>query len=699
MNFITVLYLFTCFLTLYLGVYLLRLNHKAAISKVFFLFCITGSLWAFTYAFMHSAPNAEVALFWRKLSVPCWCLHYGFILHFFLLLTKRKKILEKLWIYPLIYLPGIILTGLFLLPGRGVRRENLFLTDLGWTYLLSPDDPLRFWGFTIYYLGYTILTIMLSILWWKRTEFEREKKQAQLILLVSVAAIVIGSLPDIILPSLGIIETPPLGIITNVAVLLTFWYVIKEYRFMPLSTERIHKDILETMEEGLLTCDVEGTIKVVNNSTQEMLSYKKDELINQPINLVFAARKDGELFELSHQLNGDQEYIFKSEEKTLVTKNGRKFPGLFSASILRDDWGDALGTVCTFQDITERKQAEERFIHLTFHDQLTGLYNRTFLEKKLKEINSSRKVPVGLIMIDLNGLKLINDGFGHPAGDKMLKRTARVLREACREDDIVGRWGGDEFIIIMYGASNEEVEKISKCITEISRETPEDPVPISLAVGSAIKEEKIKDIYDVLKKAEDEMYNNKLLQHKSVQSDALDTLLKTLGTKSNETEKHVRRLQELADALGSKLDLSPAEMDKLSLLASLHDIGKVTISEEILNKSGDLNGEEWNKMKKHPEIGYRIAFSTNDFAHIAEEILHHHEWWDGSGYPEGLSGEEIPLLSRIIAIIDAYDVMTSSRAYKEPMTQEEAKQELKRYAGIQFDPELVEVFIGLLDED
>ncbi|MGM0502692.1 MAG: HD domain-containing phosphohydrolase [Bacillota bacterium] len=697
MNLITVLYMFACFFALYLGIYLLKLNHKSAISRIFFLYCITGSFWALSYAFMQTAPDIETALLWRRISVPWWCLHYAFILHFFLVLTKQKKILKKNWIYPVIYAPGIILIALFLIPSGGVSKEYLFLTNWGWTYLLNPTDPVRFWGFTSYYLSYMLTTMGITVYWWGTTKFEREKKQAEIILIASIAAIGIGSIPDIVLPTLDIIKLPLLGIIANLFPLTAIWYVIKEYHFMALNTEKINKDIIETMQEGLLTCNVEGEIKMINESTTDILGYQERELINQPLNLIFSDEDSKKYFTAANLKQIEQNYIFKSEEKYLLTKDKNEIPCLFSASILHDDWGEVLGAVCTFQDITERKEAENNLTHLTFHDQLTGLYNRTYLEQQLNQINSTGEVEIALIMIDLNGLKLINDGFGHEAGDKMLTRTAEVLNKSCRNSDIVGRWGGDEFIIIMSGIDQAKLEEITKRIKEKCKETPKDPVPISLALGSSIKTEREEDIYETLKRAEDEMYNKKLFEHKIVQSDTLDTLLDNLGSKSHESEQHISRIQELACDLGEQINLSTVELEHLSLLASLHDIGKVTIAEEILNKPGSLTEIEWQNIKRHPEIGYRIASATDDFAHVAEEILYHHEWWDGSGYQEGLKGEEIPLLSRIIAIAEAYEVMTSGRPYQDAVTEKEALEELKEYAGSQFDPQLVEEFVELIN--
>ncbi|MGM0653479.1 MAG: HD-GYP domain-containing protein, partial [Bacillota bacterium] len=148
--------------------------------------------------------------------------------------------------------------------------------------------------------------------------------------------------------------------------------------------------------------------------------------------------------------------------------------------------------------------------------------------------------------------------------------------------------------------------------------------------------------------------------------------------------------------IGEKLGLPETELNRLKLLVMLHDIGKINIPREILTKEGSLSPEEWKLVKQHPETGYRIAHTTEEFAHVAEDILAHHERWDGTGYPNGLKKEKIPLLARITAVADAYEVMTNGRPYKEPMTKEEIVKEVKRCAGKQFDPELVEIFLSIL---
>ena len=195
------------------------------------------------------------------------------------------------------------------------------------------------------------------------------------------------------------------------------------------------------------------------------------------------------------------------------------------------------------------------------------------------------------------------------------------------------------------------------------------------------------------------MYSQKLTESSSHRSAILAFLTSTLREKSFETEEHAQRTRKLALDIGKALGLGESDLSALALLATLHDIGKVSVEDSILRKPGPLTPQEWEEIRKHPDVGYRITLASPELASISEAILAHHEWWDGTGYPRGLKGEEIPLLARIIALVDAYDVMTHGRPYRQAMTKEQAIQEMRRLAGEQFDPRLVEVFTGMLSAE
>ncbi|MGM0653669.1 MAG: HD-GYP domain-containing protein, partial [Bacillota bacterium] len=218
-------------------------------------------------------------------------------------------------------------------------------------------------------------------------------------------------------------------------------------------------------------------------------------------------------------------------------------------------------------------------------------------------------------------------------------------------------------------------------------------LPFSMAFGSALKSRPEQSRLDVLQEAEKQMRNNKSGESKKARANLLKALYEQIEQKSCESVEHIKRLRNLSFSIGKKLNLHKTELSRLANLALLHDIGLVRLVENELLKTDNLTAQEWSKVKLHPREGWRIARATRDFANIAEDILSHHEWWDGSGYPRGLKGEEIPLLARIFAIADAYEVMTSGRPYKKALSRQEALREIKKCAGTQFAPDLVNIFV------
>jgi len=311
--------------------------------------------------------------------------------------------------------------------------------------------------------------------------------------------------------------------------------------------------------------------------------------------------------------------------------------------------------------------------------------------------------PLSVIIGDINGLKLFNDALGHAEGDRLIVTMGEILINCCREEDVIARTGGDEFSILLPRTKKEEANKIIREIGSICEKyrlkIMSEAYHISISLGCATKTSKEETFNSIIKDAEDSMYRHKLLQSKSLHSSIISSMKSTLFAKSQQTEEHAQRLITLSNIIGQKMDLTDAQLNELELLSTLHDIGKIGINDNILNKPGKLTEDEWVDMKKHPEIGYRIAMTTPELVPIADYILSHHEHWDGSGYPQGSKREEIPLLSRIIAVADAYDAMTSDRPYRRAMTKNAAIEEIKKNAGTQFDPYIAELFLNILNEN
>jgi diguanylate cyclase (GGDEF)-like protein len=383
-------------------------------------------------------------------------------------------------------------------------------------------------------------------------------------------------------------------------------------------------------------------------------------------------------------------------EYKYIRKDKSTFWGELKVGFLRDSKGNLTGSIGILRDISKRKKAEQKLKYISFHDYLTSLYSRAYFEEEIKRIDTKRQLPLSIIIGDMNGLKLVNDTLGHLKGDFYLCRIAKILEECCRKEDIIARWGGDEFSVILPKTKKENAYKIIDRIKDATQKTKVGKIPLSISFGIATKEKPNQAILTIIQSAEDNMYNNKIVDKKSLASSTISALERTLWEKSQETSEHAQRVKQLAVKLGNSIGLYQDDIDELILLSSLHDIGKIAIADDILNKNGDLSKDEWEKIKKHPEIGYNICSSSSQLAFIAKAVLAHHEHWDGSGYPSGLKGENIPVTARIISIADSYDVMITGREYKKPLSKEEAINELKKFSGKQFDPKLINNFIEIL---
>lgn len=392
-------------------------------------------------------------------------------------------------------------------------------------------------------------------------------------------------------------------------------------------------------------------------------------------NLIFNHAAYDIEFQIKNQKNGEIRYVHSI------------------GNLIRDEYGNPSKVLGTVQDVTNIKLKEEKILDLSFHDQLTGLYNRRFYKEELKRMDLKKNLPLTILMGDINGLKLINDSFGHDVGDTLLKKAATILKKCCRANDIISRIGGDEFVILLPQTDRFETEQLIKRIKIRASKEEVASIDISISFGYETMVNETESVKDVFKKAEDHMYHNKLFESPSLRSKTIDTIMKTLYEKNMREEQHSHRVSTLCQSMGEVLGFPEHKIKELKTVGLLHDIGKIAIDEKILNKPDKLTTDEWLEIRRHSEIGYRILSTVNEMSEIAEYVLAHHEKWDGSGYPKGLKSNEIPLESRIITISDAYDAMTSERTYQPKMKVKDAVTELQKNAGIQFDPSLVMLFI------
>jgi diguanylate cyclase (GGDEF)-like protein/PAS domain S-box-containing protein len=353
-------------------------------------------------------------------------------------------------------------------------------------------------------------------------------------------------------------------------------------------------------------------------------------------------------------------------------------------------------------DIDESKRRHDQIQYMNDHDFLTGIYNRKYFEEAKDRLEKEGCCPLSIIVADINGVRLINDAFGHAQGDRLIRETAKIIQGCCREGDIAARTEGDAFGVLLPNTGREGAvrmaTKIREACEKYNAKIRKKADTINLSIGFGIKADGSASIDDVEKEAEEYLYNRKLLERGSHHSTILSSVMATMYARSQETEEHAERLARLSTLIGQKMKLSQKNLDELNLLAMLHDIGKIGIDDRILNKPGPLSEPEWIAMKKHPEIGYRIVMAAPELQSVAEYILSHHERWDGNGYPRGIAGNQIPLVARILAVADSYDAMTQDRVYRKALPRDAAVAEIRKNAGKQFDPEIAELFLKLAEK-
>lgn len=471
------------------------------------------------------------------------------------------------------------------------------------------------------------------------------------------------------------------------------------YRDQLFQEKEVLRTTLRSIGDGVVTTDDNGFITSLNSVARELTGWENDEAKGKLFTEVFLLQNEETGRPVENPIKKVLETgrtIGLANHTELINRYGQAIPIADSAAPIKSEDGRILGVVMVFRDVRNEKEQCEQIRFLSYHDQLTGLFNRHYIEETLQRLDTEENLPFAVIMGDVNGLKITNDVFGHETGDALLRHTAMSLVKNCQKTDLIARWGGDEFVVFMPRTELSTAEEIIRKIQSDTISVDQANLHMSISFGCAAKEKTDQTIHSILRQAEEHMYHQKLLDGKSYRGAIIDALLAILYEKSDETEDHSKRMQENCSCIGKMLQLSSKEMDDLALLTILHDIGKVSISIGVLQKAGALTPEEWKEMKRHAEIGYRIAQTTPELAMIADFILSHHERWDGKGYPRGLRGEEIPLVCRVLAVTDAFDAMTNDRGYRRAMSREEAILELKRNAGSQFDPLITTIFIEAL---
>ncbi|KOA20013.1 cyclic di-GMP phosphodiesterase response regulator RpfG [Clostridium homopropionicum DSM 5847] len=454
-------------------------------------------------------------------------------------------------------------------------------------------------------------------------------------------------------------------------------------------SEEKYRLLFENAVEAIVVIQ-DYKIKIWNPMIENLSGYSKEELTSM-IFLDFIHTDDRKIALDNHlkRLAGEElegKYRFRLMRKD----NNIRWIEMNLIKIL---WEGKAATLNFLTDITDRIKKEKEILFLSYHDQLTGLYNRRFYEEELIRIDTESNLPITVVMADVNGLKLTNDAFGHLLGDRLLTEFADIMKKTERPEDIIARIGGDEFILVLPKTDSKGAERIVKDITTLASEKKIENLILSISFGWDTKKHSWEDISKISTQAENYMYKHKLDESPKMKSETIKLITKTLYENNKIEEHHSENVGRLCERIAFAMGMNTSDASELKIAGQMHDIGKIGISNMILHKQEKLNDLEYLEVKKHPEVGYHILRAANEFSEIAEIVLAHHERIDGKGYPKGIKGEEISLKSRIISIADAYDGMTSFREYKACLSKDEAIRELKNNANRQFDADIAKIFV------
>lgn len=446
--------------------------------------------------------------------------------------------------------------------------------------------------------------------------------------------------------------------------------------------------ILEAFPDAFLLLDSQGIILELKAGSSTRLHMTPEQLIGYHIEVIhpdfvsaikqLLQKEEMTTIEFTLQLPDEKRYL---EARLLPVPIDHIFVAL--------------------RDITERRLMEEQLRYLSMHDALTGLYNRSYFSLETSHLEKQSRRSIALIISDIDGLKLVNDTLGHEAGDALLIKAARILKNSLRDFDFVARIGGDEFAAILCDCDEagvkSAVKRLKDNIAAINSQNP--GIPLSLSLGYAVRLGSSKSLDELFKEADDNMYLEKHQHRQHYCTQLISNLLGSIGEKGFSYQEQIEQTQELALLIAEALNLSPTEKTNLKLLVQYRDIGLIEIADDLYFKKEQITAQEHLAIERHPEIGYRIATLSPELMPIADLILKHHESWDGQGYPYGLSGENIPLECRILALANAYTTMINHHPPSEKaMSHEEAIAEIKQKAGTQFDPELSRLFLSELEK-
>ena len=448
---------------------------------------------------------------------------------------------------------------------------------------------------------------------------------------------------------------------------------------------------LLSVGDGVISTDAEGNVQFMNKVAEQLTGWQADEAKGRAFEEVFkilSGRNRHPCRNPVKMVLETKEQVALDEDTILIARDGdERFINDSAAPILSASH-NVTGVVLVFRDSTTQRIKQDEIRTLSVTDPLTTLPNRRYYEQAKEEMNKEPYYPLTLVLADVNGLKLTNDAFGHKAGDELLRRVSQVMRTTCRDEDIISRIGGDEFVLLLPQTDALHAQAIVKRINTALEKEKIRGIQLSVSFGYAVKDESEESYEDTFKVAEDVMYRNKLRESMTFKKQVINTLLSRLYEQEGGAEIHSKLVASLASTFAESLGYRKDEVENIRLAGLYHDLGKIAINPSILTMPEEaLSRTQVVELQRHAEIGYNILRSVGEYAAFAEAVLHHHEKWDGSGYPQNLKQEDIPEGAQILAIANTYADKLPTLGREDTLTF------MQERSNTYFNPELLETFI------
>jgi diguanylate cyclase (GGDEF)-like protein/PAS domain S-box-containing protein/putative nucleotidyltransferase with HDIG domain len=448
---------------------------------------------------------------------------------------------------------------------------------------------------------------------------------------------------------------------------------------------------LLSVGDGVISTDAEGNVQFMNKVAEQLTGWQADEAKGRAFEEVFKILSGRNRHPCPNPVKmvlETKEQVALDEDTILIARDGdERFINDSAAPILSASH-NVTGVVLVFRDSTTQRIKQDEIRTLSVTDPLTTLPNRRYYEQAKEEMNKEPYYPLTLVLADVNGLKLTNDAFGHKAGDELLRRVSQVMRTTCRDEDIISRIGGDEFVLLLPQTDALHAQAIVKRINTALEKEKIRGIQLSVSFGYAVKDESEESYEDTFKVAEDVMYRNKLRESMTFKKQVINTLLSRLYEQEGGAEIHSKLVASLASTFAESLGYRKDEVENIRLAGLYHDLGKIAITPSLLSKPrNEFSRTQVMEWQRHAEIGYNILRSVGEYAPFAEAVLHHHEKWDGSGYPQSLKQEDIPEGAQILAIANTYADKLPTLGREDTLTF------MQERSNTYFNPELLETFI------